>query len=735
MTREAASLDRTVNEALAASGAGSTVVGLAARAWIETMRVSDRTRTAMQSYTARLRDTGFGFLLPGLTAAVARQTGEDWALAMAAEAAAAAGESEAARGLAAELHRKFPQSAETARARVRVFQAAGDAAALQAALADLPPDQAGEDWALLAEITAAETLGPPLRLLEAGQKLARLWPDRPEGYLAEAMGVFRLGRKDEADRGIQNVVNSFPHHAPTLQAAAEMAEGRGDFDAAQQRWADMRKRARHAPEGYTHALRSLERTQRMDLAPPILWEGLARFPDNIELLTMAARAAEGATQVQDADSFWRRAAALAPQDAALSLAAAQCLRCHAPSRAERMPEMLRRLQAHHARFPEDAAAFVVHLNALREMKRSAEAVEVSADWCARFPQNIPLALARAGALEDQGDRRGALEVVAGLRRHVTPAAEVEAAYVRALSCAGEYDAADAIGAESLRLFPEALRLLLEYARVATRRGDWDGAYERLLDARRKLPNDLGLAQELQNVRLQLAEALPATRSASAPDAITRFESLGGTGIGCEFGMVQRQLGYDSVGLLRWAQSEVSNLLDGLAASYEGVGEPERTVLKVVRHGVDDEEYVTEDTRFFMESHTFVRPSDAPEDSMFRQTCRRLRFLRGKLLEDLAGAEKIFVYKAHRAISDDEARALLGALQRHGDNAILVMMRADAANAAHSLRNPARGLYIGYVTHFMSDESGLPGVDITGWQTICAEVDAHWRTARHNAAAA
>ena len=34
--------------------------------------------------------------------------------------------------------------------------------------------------------------------------------------------------------------------------------------------------------------------------------------------------------------------------------------------------------------------------------------------------------------------------------------------------------------------------------------------------------------------------------------VTQFESLGGTGHGCEFGLFQRHFGAEPLGLLRWA---------------------------------------------------------------------------------------------------------------------------------------------------------------------------------------
>jgi predicted Zn-dependent protease len=709
----------------AAAGRGFQV------AWQEARRDNADDHLAVRALVHRLRQDGHAYLIAGLTAALAEQVPDAaWAWGLAAESAVAAEDYESALDKAEELRRRFPNLDIGLRFALEALTPMGRLHEVAGLLQQLTPEQLEMEWALVPRIAVAERNGEHVKALEAGQALAKLWPRRPEGFLAEISAISRLGRHDEAERGIANLIAGFPHHAGVWQAGAQIADARGDFDAALHRWAEMRKRARTVPDGFIGALQSLKRAKRMDMATPILYEGLARFPNNETLLVIAAQTAEGATQVDDADLFWQRVLAICPDDAGYALSAALCLMCSPVGRPGRMGQVLHRLGGHHARFPHHAAAYVAHLNALREIKQPEVAIEASAGWCALFPKDVRLALARAGAFEDKGDREGALAEVAALRGRVGSNPEVEAAFVRALSIAGQYDAADRAGAAALTKFPSALRLLMEYSRISTRRGDWHEAYQRLLDARRILPNDVGIARELQNTRLQLAEALPDGHSSAVPnDAIMRFESLGGTGVSCEFGMVQRELGRDSIGLLRWSRNEASHLIDALGCEFEGVGSEESTILKTVRHAVDDEEYVTQDRRFFMESHTFVRTSDAPAEAMFKQTCRRLRFLRGKLLEDLRAGEKIFMFKAHHVLTDDQVRELHAALCRYGDNALLCVMRAGPGHAPSTVRVLGRGIYVGYVTHFLNDESGLPGFDIPGWQAICAETDADWQRVR------
>ena len=728
-------LDEAMQTAISTAAVFSATGSALRQIWLHVRSETIDDAPAARAFVQRLRQDGHAYLLPALASALAETLpGVAWVWALAADVSITAGEYTLALQQAAILRQRFPGVQAGLRFSLQALVPLGRLDEAAGVLAELTPEQAALDWALVARIAVAERNGAHVQALEAGQALGQLWPQRPEGFLAEVSAVNRLGRHDEAERGIGNLIAGFPHFAGVWQTAAEIADARGDMDAALGRWAELRKRARTLPAGFTGALGTLQQARRMELALPLIYEGLARFPNDEALLVHAATMAESATQVDDADLFWQRAAQVRPNRADYALSAALCLMCSPVGRPARMADVLRRLDCHHAAFPDHAEAFVAHLNALREIKQPQLAVEISADWCARFPADIRLALARAGAMEDQGDMNGALAEIVALRQRAGGNPDVDASYVRALSCAGLNDQADREGALALSKYPSALRLLMEYARISTRRGDWHEAYQRLLDARRVLPNDVGIARELQNMRLQLADSMP--DGAPAPnDTIMRFESLGGTGVSCEFGMVQRELGRDSIGLLRWSRNEASHLIDALGCEFEGVGSEESTILKTVRHSVDDEEYVTQDRRFFMESHTFVRTSDAPADSMFKQTCRRLRFLRGKLLEDLRAAEKIFMFKAHHALPDDQARALHAALCHYGDNALLCVMRADAAHPAASVRVLGRGLYVGYVSHFLNDDSGLPGFDISGWQAICAKADADWRHTRTGVTAA
>src|ERR1700761_1738697 len=85
-------------------------------------------------------------------------------------------------------------------------------------------------------------------------------------------------------------------------------------------------------------------------------------------------------------------------------------------------------------------------------------------------------------------------------------------------------------------------------------------------------------------------------SLSDHDVALRFESLGGTGHGCEFGLFQRHFGAEPLGLLRWADTPVDLLIKALESRFEGVGAPDNTILFAPEDGT---EWWTRDKRFWM----------------------------------------------------------------------------------------------------------------------------------------
>ena len=151
-----------------------------------------------------------------------------------------------------------------------------------------------------------------------------------------------------------------------------------------------------------------------------------------------------------------------------------------------------------------------------------------------------------------------------------------------------------------------------------------------------------------------------TSGANAADIMMKFESLGAD---CVFGYVQRSVGAEPLGLLRWACMPFPRLLEALDNKFKGLGVPENIEIEAsdeVHATLGDREYTATDRSYDMWAHTFVPVSpDADLAAVALDVGRRSRFLSRGLLDELEIGEKIFIYKdAANALTDADRAALL-----------------------------------------------------------------------------
>ena len=179
----------------------------------------------------------------------------------------------------------------------------------------------------------------------------------------------------------------------------------------------------------------------------------------------------------------------------------------------------------------------------------------------------------------------------------------------------------------------------------------------------------------------------------------RFESLGGTGKGCEFGIFQRELGAEPLGLLRWADFPGEHIATALETDLIGIGDAEHTVVWDPGPGHNGE-WWSRDKRYWMAMRTFVKLADMSYEQMVEVTLKRLRYLRDKLLADLSEGTKIFVYKnLIRNLTAEELLRLHRAVRRYGRNTLLVIQYEDAEHFSGTVRLADDGLLLGSIDHF------------------------------------
>jgi hypothetical protein len=211
------------------------------------------------------------------------------------------------------------------------------------------------------------------------------------------------------------------------------------------------------------------------------------------------------------------------------------------------------------------------------------------------------------------------------------------------------------------------------------------------------------------------------------EIVAAFASLGGEPRGCEFGEAQRYYGAEPLDLLRWTEVRPAGLTDALERRFEGIGDPQQT--EVFAHQFREQWlYVVRDRRYGMTSHTYISRDEAPQDKVAAQTCRRMQYLRRKLIDDLEAANKVFVYRTVMGnLSDTELDRLHAAIRRYNNDTTLLYVRyTDAAHADGTVEVARPGLLIGYLDRFGALPSGqLVDVPFASWATLCRKAYRLW----------
>jgi hypothetical protein len=277
-------------------------------------------------------------------------------------------------------------------------------------------------------------------------------------------------------------------------------------------------------------------------------------------------------------------------------------------------------------------------------------------------------------------------------------------------------------------FPDDLGLAVEEAFTLSELRDWPAALGLWAALKVRHPQHEGLAANITSVLGQALEdqaihpgafTIPRLLLDSAhidieptedrAALLKGFESLGDS---CEFAMLQRLHRVEQMGLLRWADTDPDALAHALNHRLEGVGEPEHTAITIV-----NDEYRTADRRYGMHSHTFTSAAVEPLEEFAPEQCRRIQWLRRKLLESLATAAKTFVYTAKHGLSDAQAEALFAALLHYSPKNRLLCVCVEApGRPAGTVRQRGQGLFIGYIDR-------LSTVDISAdvWLQLCRQV--------------
>ena len=370
------------------------------------------------------------------------------------------------------------------------------------------------------------------------------------------------------------------------------------------------------------------------------------------------------------------------------------------------PAAAARFEAMRARFPDFAPAYTFGALALRHANRVDDAEQLLVPAMSAFPREQRCFTEYAYCASHRGtDRNETIRRWQMVEQRFPECPEAYWMLAHQFHYDGSLEQAEAVIDKGFTRCPNDPRVLWQWALNATRRHAWEEAARRWDIAKARYPDSVEINDGIAEMRLSAdllrtedidAAAAVLARPSEAPkdgalgELLLRFESLGDN---CEFGIVQRTAGVEPLGLLRWANINAAKLTKMLNTELAGVGEPQNTRLDANQFG----EYSLVDPRYFG-MHTFINIGLETPEKLLPKMLRRLRFLKDKLIQDLTGAEKIFVHKSGNSqLTQDEMRMLLAAIRRYGNGTLFCVQHPPEADKDMRVEAIGDGLIVGYLS--------------------------------------
>ena len=237
------------------------------------------------------------------------------------------------------------------------------------------------------------------------------------------------------------------------------------------------------------------------------------------------------------------------------------------------------------------------------------------------------------------------------------------------------------------------------------------------------------AAAMRSPALSLLKEMPAAAHVTfgpGPDApgepplserLLEFESIGAD---AEFGLVQRRAEAEPLGLLRFAEASLDQVVAGLESGFAGIGAPGSVELRL-----RGREFMVADTRYGLHWHTGASQGQANPQLVLEREAQRLPFLRDKLLHDLQDGNKLLVFKRDASLSHGEIIRLMAAIGQHGPSELLLVQLADPVHPDGTAERVRAGLIRGYVARF-APSGNADDIAIASWVAMARAAHRIWR---------
>jgi hypothetical protein len=203
-------------------------------------------------------------------------------------------------------------------------------------------------------------------------------------------------------------------------------------------------------------------------------------------------------------------------------------------------------------------------------------------------------------------------------------------------------------------------------------------------------------------------ALSETNLISDRDLVLRFESLGDN---CEFGFVQRMLGVEPPGLLRFSGAPIQAVVSALKARFEGIDDP-----GYIRIHAENGEYMVSLAKYEFYCHAEIKVGEMTPEAVHQQQCQTVGLLARKLIADLERPTRILVFRQNEPVLAGDLIDLRLALSALGPGILLWVREACPGHPPGTLDMADERLMVGYVRR-LAPRDDVPNLDLESWLAV------------------
>jgi hypothetical protein len=277
--------------------------------------------------------------------------------------------------------------------------------------------------------------------------------------------------------------------------------------------------------------------------------------------------------------------------------------------------------------------------------------------------------------------------------------------------------------------------LLDYlefgAKIGRNPNKWfdnEGYMERYPDVRKSGLNPL-IHYRLYGAQRRLDPSAkpepPQDQDTKELDPKSLFDAFQSLGDNCELGLVQKHYRSNLLGLFKFASSPINGLIAALRSRFRDFTSPECMEIEALSGSEEGQrEYFLVPRPYGIWFHIGLRAIVEP-DKLKTFEARRLQLLVDGFTEDLARAEKIFVYKTNDSMAQTHIEELVSEMRVYGPATLLWVTVATDGHPSGSVEHISEGLMRGYIER-LAPYDDIMSYSAEAWRALCATAYAAWR---------